>query len=115
ILHFLDDRPGGRAREPNIIPAPTLWRLWSALHNRHTMAVHMLESGAATSDIRDLLGHQSAATTWRYTRAGRERKRRVIGSSASLRGGRQPVPIWRRDSNLLAQLEAIGRSVTATG
>jgi integrase/recombinase XerD len=77
---------------------------------RHTMAVHMLESGAATSDIRDLLGHESAETTWRYTRVGIERKRRIIeSSSTSHRSSEEPVPIWRRDPDLLAQLEAIGR------
>lgn len=75
---------------------------------RHTMAVHMLESGAATSDIRDLLGHESAETTWRYTRVGLERKRKVIESVAP--GGRADgAPIWRNNPGLLAQLEAIGR------
>jgi site-specific recombinase XerD len=77
---------------------------------RHTMAVHALDSGADTSAIRDLLGHESVDTTWRYTRLRMEMKRKVIEACAPRRAdGEPPAPIWRRDPDLLAQLEAIGR------
>lgn len=77
---------------------------------RHTMAIHMLEAGADTSVIRDLLGHESAETTWRYTRVGMEMKRKIMEASAAHGAVDAPkVPVWRRNSDLLAQLEAIGR------
>ena len=77
---------------------------------RHTMAVHMLEAGADTASIRDLLGHESAETTWRYTRLRMELKRKTIEACAPpCAPGEPPGPIWRRDQDLLAQLEAIGR------
>ncbi len=77
---------------------------------RHTMAVHMLEAGADTSAIRDLLGHESAETTWRYTRLGMEMKRKAMDACAADGSVDAPTaPVWRRDPDLLAQLEAIGR------
>jgi site-specific recombinase XerD len=76
---------------------------------RHTTAVHMLDSGAAPSEIRDLFGHTSAETTWRYTRVRMERKRETIEACAPRGADDAAVPIWRRDPSLLAQLEAIGR------
>lgn len=75
---------------------------------RHTTAVHMLDAGADTSAIRDVLGHESSETTWRYTRLRMETKRKTM-ESCSPREGAGPVPVWRRDPDLLAQLEAIGR------
>lgn len=77
---------------------------------RHTMAVHMLEAGADPSVIRDLLGHESAETTWRYTRLGMEMKRKTMEACAANGSVDAPTaPIWRRDQDLLAQIEAIGR------
>jgi integrase/recombinase XerD len=79
---------------------------------RHTMAVHMHEAGADTAAIRDLLGHESAATTWRYTRLRTELKRKTIESCAPpCPPGAPPAPIWHHDQDLLSQLEAIGRGV----
>jgi len=77
---------------------------------RHTTAVHMLQSGADASAIRDVLGHQSAETTWRYTRINLEMKRKAVESCApACTDVASPVPIWRRDADILADLEAIGR------
>jgi site-specific recombinase XerD len=78
---------------------------------RHTAAVHMLQAGVDPSGIRDILGHANAETTWRYARINLEAKRKAIETCA--RQGpkitRAKVPIWRRDTNLLTQLEAIGK------
>lgn len=76
---------------------------------RHTTAVHMLDAGADPSAIRDLFGHASAETTWRYTRLRMERKRKTIEACAPRGADTESVPIWRRDPDILAQLEAIGR------
>jgi len=75
---------------------------------RHSTAVHILDSGADPSAIRDLLGHASAETTWRYMRVRMER-RKTIEACAPRADDDAAVPIWRRDPTLLAQLEAIGR------
>ncbi len=78
---------------------------------RHTAAVHMLQSGVDPTAIRDVLGHASAQTTWRYARFNLEMKRKAIETCA-LKGPRlrpAPVPLWRRDADLLAQLEALGK------
>jgi len=69
----------------------------------------MLDSGADPSAIRDLFGHASAETTWRYTRVRMERKRKTIEACAPPPDDDAAVPMWRRDPTLLAQLEAIGR------
>jgi integrase/recombinase XerD len=77
---------------------------------RHTTAVHMLQAGADPSAIRDVLGHANAETTWRYTRVSLEMKRKAIESyGPDHAAGEPPVPLWRRDSDLLAELESIGR------
>ncbi len=77
---------------------------------RHTTAVHMLQAGADPSAIRDVLGHASAETTWRYARINLEMKRQAIESYAPL-GAKAgpPIRIWHRQPDLLAELEAIGR------
>ncbi len=78
---------------------------------RHTTAVHMLQSGVEPNAIQDVLGHADAKTTWRYTHFNLEMKRKAIETCA--RAGPKirssPVPVWRRDADLLAQLEALGR------
>lgn len=77
---------------------------------RHTTAVHMLQAGADASAIRDVLGHASAQTTWSYTRIDLETKRKAIESCAPIgTAGASPVPMWRRDPDILAELEAIGK------
>jgi integrase/recombinase XerD len=77
---------------------------------RHTTAVHMLDSGADTSAIRDLFGHATSETTWRYTKIRMERKRKLIESCApSNSENESTVPLWRSDPGLLEQLENIGR------
>ena len=78
---------------------------------RHTTAVHMLQADADPNTIRDVLGHASSETTWRYARIMMDRKRKAIEACSSSGGDlkEQPVPIWHRDGDLLAQLESLGR------
>ena len=45
---------------------------------RHSYATELLERGASIRDIRDLLGHQSVATTEIYTHVSTARKRQVV-------------------------------------
>ena len=42
---------------------------------RHSFATHLLEKGARISDISELLGHHSMASTQLYTKLGSEKKR----------------------------------------
>jgi integrase/recombinase XerC len=45
---------------------------------RHSYATELLERGADIRDIRDLLGHESVATTEIYTHVSAARRRRVV-------------------------------------
>ena len=74
---------------------------------RHTAAVHMLQAGADPNAIRDVLGHASSETTWRYARINLDMKRKAIESYAPTAS--QDPPLWRRDQDLLAYLESLGR------
>ena len=77
---------------------------------RHSTAVHMLQAGAEPNAIRDLFGHASSETTWRYARITMEMKRKAMESNAPAPDASEsPVPIWRRDQDLLAELERLGR------
>jgi site-specific recombinase XerD len=45
---------------------------------RHNYATELLERGVDIRDIRDLLGHESVATTEIYTHVSAARRRRVV-------------------------------------
>ena len=77
---------------------------------RHTSACHMLQAGVDPNAIRDVLGHSSSATTWRYARINMEMKRKAIEAcTPEAARPRSPVPVWHQEQGLIEQLEAIGR------
>ena len=55
---------------------------------RHSYATELLERGADIRDIRDLLGHESVATTEIYTHVSAARRRRVVQRLLEGGGGR---------------------------
>jgi integrase/recombinase XerD len=74
---------------------------------RHASAMHMLQAGADPNAIRDVLGHASSETTWRYARINIEMKRKAIESYKP--DVPQGPPVWRKDQDLLAYLESLGK------
>jgi hypothetical protein len=67
----------------------------------------MLQAGVDPNVIRDVLGHASTDTTWRYVRISIEMKREAIESYEPT-ASRKPPP-WQRDKNLLTFLEHLGK------
>ncbi len=59
---------------------------------RHSCATELLERGADIRDIRDLLGHESVATTEIYTHVSAARQRRVVQLLDGAGAGSTSVP-----------------------
>jgi site-specific recombinase XerD len=75
---------------------------------RHSCAVAMLQAGIDLSVIRDYLGHESIATTGRYTKTNLQMKRRVLEAfwkRSGLTGVRNPA--WRPNNDLLSFLSSL--------
>jgi len=75
---------------------------------RHSCAVALLQAGVDLATIRDYLGHQSIATTGRYTKTNLSMKRKVLETfweEAGLSGPRGPR--WVPKPELLAFLSSL--------
>ena len=72
---------------------------------RHSCAVALLQAGVDLTVIRDYLGHESVATTGRYTRTNLQMKRRVL-EAFWRRSGLDPTKNhrWRPQADLLSFL-----------
>jgi integrase/recombinase XerD len=85
---------------------PTLKRKHVTPHvMRHSCAVALLQAGVDLTVIRDYLGHETVATTGRYTRTNLQMKRRVLDAfwrRAGLEGSKDPR--WRPKADLLSFL-----------
>lgn len=88
---------------------PTLRRKNVTPHvMRHSCAVALLQAGVDLSMIRDYLGHESIATTGRYTKTNLQMKRHVLEAfwkRSGLTGVRNPA--WRPSHDLLSFLASL--------
>ena len=88
---------------------PTLRRKHATPHVlRHSCAVALLQAGVDLSMIRDYLGHESIATTGRYTKTNLKMKRHVLEAfwrRSGLTGVRNPA--WRPSNDVLSFLSSL--------
>ena len=99
--YILDKHMQGAARE-----LPSLRKKRVTPHvMRHSCAVALLQAGIDLTVIRDYLGHETVATTGRYTRTNLQMKRRVL-EAFWRRAGLHPTksPRWRPHADLLSFL-----------
>lgn len=72
---------------------------------RHSCAVALLQAGVDLTVIRDYLGHESVATTGRYTRTNLQMKRRVLDAFWHRAGlARSKDAAWRPSADLVSFL-----------
>ncbi len=85
-----------------------LCRLCSPLHNRHSCAVALLQSGTDVTVIRDYLGHASVATTGRYITTNLQMKRDALETFWE-HAGIEPAKAkpWKPKPDLLAFLQSL--------
>lgn len=75
---------------------------------RHSTAVALLQAGIDITVIRDYLGHESIATTGRYTKTNLQMKRRVLDAFWRRSGlTRTRDPRWRPPEDLAAFLGSL--------
>jgi integrase/recombinase XerD len=88
---------------------PTLRRKHITPHSlRHSCAVALLQAGVDLSVIRDYLGHESIATTGRYTKTNLQMKRQVLETFWKLSGlTSTKSPAWRPGSEVLSFLSGL--------
>lgn len=73
---------------------------------RHAAAIHLLRAGNELSVVRSWLGHVSIVTTDHYTEIDTETKRRALEASEPV-PSRRRRPSWKKNTDLLAWLEAL--------
>lgn len=74
---------------------------------RHSTAIHLLRSGVDLSTIAHWLGHVSVNTTNKYLSMDLDAKREALAKVEPLLKGGRRLADWRKDSNLIAWLEAL--------
>jgi site-specific recombinase XerD len=73
---------------------------------RHTIAMHLLQSGVEVNVIRSWLGHVSIATTNRYIEIDLEMKRKAL-ETCEVGRAEPPVAGWRSSPDILTWLESL--------
>jgi len=76
---------------------------------RHTTAVHLLRAGVDINTIRAWLGHVSLETTNRYAEVDLQMKTKALQTCAVTESTPEAehIPIWRKDSDLMAFLTSL--------
>lgn len=86
---------------------PSLARKNVGAHTfRHAAALHLLRAGNELSVVKSWLGHVSIVTTDLYMEIDDEMKRKAIEATEPVAAPKRQ-PIWKRDRDLLAWLEAL--------
>jgi len=92
-----------RQKEPSLIPAKL-----SCHCLRHSLAMHLLQSGVNLVYIRDILGHTSVQVTEIYARTDSRQKREAI-ENAYLDVSPKEIPSWLANDNLLDWLKSFSK------
>lgn len=89
-----------RKKHPGLIPEKL-----SCHCLRHSIAMHLLQSGVNLVYIRDILGHTSVQVTEIYARADSKQKREAIEKAyTDVMPGEEPI--WLRNNDLLSFLKS---------
>jgi integrase/recombinase XerD len=89
-----------RMKEPSLIPEK-----FSCHSLRHSIAMHLLQSGVNLIYIRDILGHTSVQVTEVYARTDSRQKREAIENAYSDVSPKE-VPSWLTNDDLLEWLKS---------
>jgi site-specific recombinase XerD len=92
-----------RMKEPSLIPEK-----FSCHCMRHSLAMHLLQSGVNLVYIRDILGHTSIQVTEIYARTDSRQKREAIEKAYSDVAPKE-TPSWLANDNLLDWLKSFVR------
>jgi site-specific recombinase XerD len=106
-IHKLVRRHGTRLDGPT--QPGRLWRISPHVF-RHTVAVHLLESGVEVNVIRGWLGHADLNTTNRYAEINTRAKEAALQACtppSEVTGGGSPQRVWRDDPTLLHWLASL--------
>lgn len=76
---------------------------------RHSKAMHLLQAGVNLVYIRDILGHTDLKTTEIYARIDGEMKRKALEEAFTNVTPSDAMPVWQKDSDMLAWLQRLGK------
>ena len=92
-----------RIKKPSLVPEKL-----SCHCIRHSLAMHLLQSGVNLVYIRDILGHTSVQVTEIYARADSRQKREAIEMAYSNVSPKE-TPLWLTNDDLLDWLKSFPR------